>query len=135
MSRVLVNFNWVQAHAACSIAQVFSELYLGAEEDVKTRNLIPNTGGYPAPAFRVQSNSDGDFFAVFENGNNAAMVKFQRGQGRIIITIQERQVVVTLGLNNDGECKLKINGDAKELEQWQVRRMVLEGLLFSPRID
>jgi hypothetical protein len=31
---------------------------------------------------------------------------------------------------NDGECRLKVDGQEREL--WQVRKQALEGLFFSP---
>jgi hypothetical protein len=35
---------------------------------------------------------------------------------------------VTLTFNNEGECRLTVNGDERDF--WQVRRMALEELLF-----
>jgi hypothetical protein len=35
---------------------------------------------------------------------------------------------VTATFSDEGECRLKVNGDGRDL--WQVRRMALEDLLF-----
>jgi len=38
---------------------------------------------------------------------------------------------VTLALNSNGECKVKIKGRDEELELWQLLRMGLEELFFD----
>jgi hypothetical protein len=35
----------------------------------------------------------------------------------------------TVGLNKEGRCLLRKNGE--KFEQWQVRKMALEGLIFN----
>jgi hypothetical protein len=38
---------------------------------------------------------------------------------------------VTLMLNNDGECKVRVKGRDEDLERWQVLRIALEDLFFG----
>ena len=116
-------FDWVKARSECSIEYVFSGLFIGAKRDVDAM-----TAPLPRPVFRVQEN--GDFFAVFAEGNNATLVSFRKESTRIVVTNQQGELNVTLGLNHEGKCKLRINDDPADLEQWQVRRVALEKLFF-----
>jgi hypothetical protein len=131
MTAIPQELDWVKVRSACSVAQVFSELYLGAESDVKAMNLTPSaTPEHLGSPFAVHSNSTGNVFVVFQTGNTNRTVKFTLGPDRIAVTNQNGQFTVTLTLNNEGRCKLRMNG-GEELEQWQVRRMMLEGLFFG----
>jgi hypothetical protein len=49
-----------------------------------------------------------------------------------IIVAGEREIIftATITFTNQGRCKIKV-GD-QELEQWQVLKMALEDLFFSP---
>jgi hypothetical protein len=110
---------------------VFSQLFIDTEQDINGVNLLPTTPGYPPPAFAVKRNEAGNAFVVFEAGNTNAMVKFMLAQDRIAIALPDgKQLAITLTLNNEGLCKLKVNGEG-ELEQWQVRRMALESFFFD----
>jgi len=131
MSTVPQELNWVKVRSECSVGRVFSQLFIEAEQDVKDINLLPTTPGYPPPTFAVQQNQAGDFFAVFEAGDTRAVVKFHLGPDRIAISMPDgKQLTITLTLNNDGVCKLKVDGEG-EFERWQVRRRVLESLFFD----
>ncbi len=57
-------------------------------------------------------------------------VEFNCEANRIVVRNQDREFSVTLTLNNEGRCKLRVDG-AEELEQWQVRRIALEKLFFE----
>lgn len=131
MSTVPHELNWVKARSECSVGHVFSQLFIDIEQDVTGVNLLPTTPGYPPPAFAVQRNEAGNTFVVFEAGNTNAMVRFQLASDRIVIVMPDgKQLAITLTLNNEGLCKLKVNGEG-ELERWQVRRMALESFFFD----
>jgi len=123
-------FDWVKARANCSILHVFNELRLGAEEDVKKMNSQPPLAEYPAPRFAVRANTAGDYFVVFRADNANARVEFNCETNRMMVSRDQRQFAVTLTLNNEGHCKLRVDG-GEELEQWQLRRMMLEDLFFG----
>jgi len=125
------DLDWIKARSECSLGRVFSQIFIEVDQDVKDINLLPNTPGYPPPAFAVQKHESGNSFLVYEVGNVNALVKMQLGQDRILITMPDgKQIPVTLTLNNDGACKLKVNGEG-EFERWQVRRMALESFFFD----
>jgi hypothetical protein len=123
--------DWVKVRSECSVAHVFSELHLGAKNDVEAINLTPRATENFATPFDVHTNSTGNVFVVFQTGNTNRTVKFRLGPDRIEVANQAGQFAITLTLNNEGRCKLKVNGGEEELEQWQVRRMMLEGLFFG----
>jgi len=87
MSTVPQELNWVKARSECSVGRVFCQLFIEAEQDVKDINLLSTTPPYPAPVFSVQGNSEGNCIVVFEAGNTNALVKFQLGLDRIVITM------------------------------------------------
>lgn len=134
MSTIPRNLNWVKALSECSVASVFSALHRGAEEDVADANEMraAQFPGYPVQKFAVTANSAGNVFSVFEEGNAATAIRFHRESERVLIRASEREYAVTLTLNDAGECKLRIDGGGEQLEPWQVRRRVLEALLFAP---
>jgi hypothetical protein len=119
--------DWVTARSRCSLPNVFKELRVQVEEDVKTRNALrPNNSPYE---FSVTE--DGAEFTVilaapdvrrsviFSLADHAIGVRDSRGK---------EMFDVTLTFNDEGECKLNVQ--EKERELWQVRRMALEQLLF-----
>ncbi|HEY5176290.1 MAG TPA: hypothetical protein VII95_12075 [Terriglobales bacterium] len=122
------NFDWVSARGACSIRKVFEQLKLGAMDDVRAINAL--RAGLVCD---MADNSTGDFFSVFREGNGSRTVKFSSASDdEITITNSTgMNLRVTLTLNNQGDCKLRIVGKDEELEQWQVRRMALEELFFG----
>lgn len=124
-------FDWVKARADCSLLCVFNELRLGVEEDIKTMNAMPPLTEYPVPQFDLRANTMGDHFLVFRTDNAGMRVTFNCERGRIAVTKGEKPFAITLTLNNEGRCKLRVDG-GEPLELWQVRRMMLEELFFGP---
>jgi len=121
-------FNWVNARFACSLPNVFKELMLQVEADVKTRNgLRPNNSPY---AFSMTE--DGDSFTVLLEAEGVhKSVIFSLADHAILVRDQGKDLFeVTLSFNEAGECKLNVQEQERDL--WQVRRMALEDLLFRP---
>ena len=133
MNDVPHELNWVKEISQCSVLEIFSSLFQGATKDAEeaSKTRRESFPGYPIPPFVARSNESGTTFAVFEQGNTAAIVQFSRGKDRIVISAYGDQYVVQPTLNNEGKCKLRINDEKEELEEWQVRRRVLEKLFFS----
>jgi hypothetical protein len=119
--------DWVSKRFRCSYPNVFKELRLQVEEDVKTRNgLRPGNSPYE---FSVAEN--GDAFSVVLDGKDVhRSVTFELGEHSISVRDDDgnRMFEVTLAFSEEGECKLHV--DNKERDFWQVRRMALEELLF-----
>ena len=125
MNGVPHELDWVTKRAECSAAQVFMELELDVERDVELINSKRQTP--PKIGFSKRET----FFAAYQVENSQSQVRFTLRDGHLEITgISAEPVMVALTLNDEGRCKLKVEG--KELEQWQVRRMALEKLFFGP---
>lgn len=120
-------FDWVTARSLCSLPNVFKELRLQVEEDVKTRNALrPNNSPYE---FSVAENGD-DFTVLLEAKDVHRSVIFSLAEHAILVRDYKGKEMfeVTLTFNDEGECRLSVKG--KEYDLWQVRRMALEELLF-----
>jgi hypothetical protein len=124
-------FNWVDARASCSPAKVFTALFLSIKEDVRKMNELTPTTRLKR-TFDAYSNESGKLFAVCADGDINAVVHFKLVDEHIEIEIPKRAapLVVTLTLDNEGKCRLRVNA-GECLDQWQVRRMVLEELFFG----
>lgn len=121
-------FNWVKAKAACSSAQVFTELRLEVESDIEEINKL--RGGSLEKDVRLAPNGNGDTFIVLR-GKPQPSVRFRLIDDQIEIwdgngTLMTRYIV---SLNDDGGCVLTSNG--QHVQHWQARRLALEGLFFG----
>ncbi|MFZ0800854.1 MAG: hypothetical protein WBQ09_15570 [Terriglobales bacterium] len=132
-----VDLQWVKARSKCSLAAIFKALEMGVKDDVN--EMISLLGDNDRVKITVMPSRTG--FCVVREDNNinsisTSSVEFTLGKDEIVVESARRNVVegvlltATVTLNNDGDCKLKVKD--VELEQWQVRRMALEGLFFRP---
>jgi len=124
--------DWVKARAACSLEQVFSELYHGVVQDVKDANVVLPPSPRNAP-FEVLVSREGEDFTVQRSESLKCIVSFVLLDEHIAVssTATGEKWQFTVGLNDEGRCLLRENG--QEFEQWQVRRKALEGLFFQLR--
>jgi hypothetical protein len=121
-------FDWVTARSSCSLPKVFKELRLQVEEDVKTRNALrPDNSPYE---FSVAENGPG-FMVILEAKDIHRSVTFSLAEHAISVRDNKgnQMFEVTLTFNDEGECRLNVSKDQRNL--WQVRRMALEELLFG----
>ena len=122
-----VEKDWVTARSLCSLPNVFKQLRLQVEEDVKTRNALrPDNSPYE---FKVTEDGD-EFTVLLEAGEVRRSVIFSLAEHAILVRDSRGKTMfdVTLIFSEEGECKLNVQ--EKERELWQVRRMALEELLF-----
>lgn len=124
----MADFDWVTALSECSTAKVFQELIMQAKADVELRKaLLPRDRHY---SFDVAMN--GGDLRVFVIGNRLnGLVNFSFKNGEIVISNEDDGVMFTATptLNDEGACRLRVNG--KQCELWQVRKMALEQLFFK----
>lgn len=124
------DFAWVTARHACSPYEVYKQLQTGCEVDVAERNALRVTFEY---GFKMSpSPPGGNSFRVLRLGQNySSSVEFKWNEAGISVLADDSAVLLaaTLTLNDDGECRLKVNGE--ELTQWQFRKRALEDLLFG----
>jgi hypothetical protein len=122
------NVDWVSKRSSCSLLKMFQTLKLEVEKDVELRKSIRPEG----ERFGFQFAQHGDSFSVAREGNRRedfATVTFQLTDNTIYVDQNGRASNVMIMLNNDGECKFKINDE--EYESWQVRRKLLESIFFE----
>jgi hypothetical protein len=120
-------FDWITQRHSCSLPNVFKELRLQVEQDVKTRNgLRPNNAPYE---FSL-ADTDGGFKVFLKSKELDMGVTFTLVEHAILVRDDKgvQMFEVTLSFNDQGECQLKVNGE--ERDYWQVRRMALEELMF-----
>jgi hypothetical protein len=130
MEKVPYELDWVKKRAACSLKQVFSELHRGVIEDVKDANDISPLSTRRTP-FEVTVGRAGEDFTVQRGESVRPVVTFLILGDHISISTNasSEKWEFTVGLNDEGRCLLRQNG--QEYEQWQVRKMALEGLFFN----
>jgi len=81
-------------------------------------------------------NTNGNKFSVIREGKASlySIVNFalSADNKEILVTngSDVLQFKATLTLNDEGECRFKINGEAGDKDSWQVRRKALEELFF-----
>jgi hypothetical protein len=120
-------FDWITQRYACSLPNIFKELRLQIEQDVKTRNsLRPNNAPYE---FSIADNDDG-FRVVLKAKELEMAVRFVLADHAIVVRDDKgvEMFEVALTFNDRGECQLNVNGEPRDY--WQVRRMALEELMF-----
>jgi hypothetical protein len=118
--------DWVKERAACSLARVFQDLHMGVQGDVRKMNEIRKE-----EAFGTRPTDRPNRFIAFRMDDLMRVVHFALEPTLIEIRdgVSGQSFDVGITLNDEGQCKLRIGGD--ELEQWQVRRRVLEALFFA----
>ncbi len=72
----------------------------------------------------------GDYFVVFQAENSNARIEFNCEIDHIKVRNKDKEFSISLTLDNEGRCKLRVD-DGEDLEQWQLRRMMLENLFFK----
>jgi hypothetical protein len=120
--------DWVTKRFLCSLPNVFKDLLVQVEEDVKTRNALrPNNSPYE---FSVTANV-ADFTVLLEADGVRKSVIFTVAEHALLVRDDKGKQMfeVTLSFNDQGECKLHVNQEERDL--WQLRRMALEELLFQ----
>jgi hypothetical protein len=128
------NFDWVRARKLCSLGTIFEMLRLSVKDDIDTRNSMrkPITPDVPGVfMYRFDMAGNGRNFTVILTGEKIhKSVTFALAD--TFIEIQNESAVMfkaTIGLNDDGECTFRIDG--QDRNSWQLRKMALEGLFFS----
>ncbi len=120
--------DWVTKRFLCSLPNVFKELLVQVEEDVKTRNALrPNNSPYE---FSVTANG-ADFTVLLDANGVHKSVTFTVAEHALLVRDDKGKQMfeATLSFNDQGECKLHVNQEERDL--WQLRRMALEELLFQ----
>ena len=129
------DFDWVTARWECSLQNEFEKLRKGAEENVKARKYLMLSD---SPVEFSFDQSPENQFEVSRSPTRGFAGKkhdviFCLRHDHICIQdhFRNKTLVLTVTLNNDGECRLQIKGQEGEFLGWQVLRTALEGILFE----
>jgi hypothetical protein len=128
MNGELHNLDWVSKRASCSIEKAFEELKGQVQTDVETRNSLRPQAAHYGFAFKSAGNS---FSVSTESNAPSKSIVFVLSKHSISVKDGDGNLILesTVTLNDEGECKPKING--QEREYWQLRRMALEKLFYE----
>src|SRR5262249_14557635 len=131
--KTLIDFDWVNARAKCSLSSMFVELQMDAEKDVERINELKVKTGI-GPLFELKK-AEGNFTVIrlaTAETQSPTMIAFRLNPESIMIESNRRhadRIAVTVALNNQGQCVLKL--DDEELYRWQLLKRVLEKLFFT----
>ena len=125
------DFNWVEARQNCSVVAHFKLLQETVKANVNERQQQLGEDAHPKVTFESGSKTE---FRAMRNGRSS-------GFKGVVFRLREDHVVVqhdlsgkhlfnlTVVLNDDGECRFKVDGEGEFL-RWQVARKALEDILF-----
>ena len=137
--KLLHDFNWVKAKRECSVFCEMAHLEKAAQCSVEERRKNAEHDRRANIEFRKISQ---DHFSVCHRTTPSYgeedydwCVHFQREPEKILVehTIQKKGVVkrhvLTLTLNNDGDCRYRVDGLGEYL-RWQVLKEILDPLFW-----
>jgi RNase P/RNase MRP subunit p29 len=130
--------DWVKERSQCSAGAVFERLKIEIENDVQVRNsLIPKGHDYKFHFEVTDSRKDlivslhGKIFDKTTPRDINEGISVHIDGSAIIVRENDlkEKLRATLTLNENGECRLKIDG--VEYESWRFRQAALEELFFD----
>jgi hypothetical protein len=123
------DFDWVGALSSCALSTVFEKLKTQVAADVERRREQLKASG---ANYTFQFSPDGTNFMVDTLGNKISgrAIKFKLTDTSIVVyDFQDKLLFeATLTLSDEGECRLLIDKQEKDL--WQFRKRALETLFF-----
>ena len=125
------DFDWVMERSKCSVAIEFFELRELADKNatLRSRQVSSTNIGFQVLVTPGNNNQ----FVVRRFGENSdAQIAFNLNSDHILIVdpVNNREFKVTVGLNDDGECRFRVNGEG-EFQLWHVLKKALDGLFFD----
>jgi len=122
------DFDWVTARCECSPGKVFAKLEAQVKSDVDTRRATLR--GNVHYGFSFVPTGASSFTVLVESNNIHHAVKFAMTETGVLVMDEnsKRMFSADVTVSDDGTCKLKVDGEEKEL--WQVRQQALEEFFF-----
>ena len=124
------DFNWVRAERECSVGYEFAKLEAAVKTSVQEiKNHPPKTETKTIFEFKWESQKR---FYVAKHANIGGNgVVFERDGGKIVVQDFNGNPMfcITLALNDEGECRYRINGEGEYL-RWQVVKKALSNLFL-----
>lgn len=137
--KVPKELDWVKERAECSLLGIFQSLQAGVEADVREmKELFKARAGL---RFEFHAHNNHQFSVTRMDDPNLPIgesVSFVMGAHDITVHSRDhagskKLFSATVTLDDDGNCKLLIDGAS--LEQWQVRRRALEFAILLSVIE
>ena len=125
------DFDWVTERVKCSTYSAFKELERLAKANTEKREASLTERDRQMVSFRFESSSQW-FSVIAENLTRQVEFRLRGDQIEIDGDGIKVNLRVTLTLNNEGDCRLRVNGEG-ENQPWQVLRLALEDLFFDIR--
>jgi hypothetical protein len=120
-------WSWVKAVGLCSVGKVFDELKLDLKRDVEERNGLLTAA---EPYKFTSTPRNGDVIVSLDGNNRHHSVTFSmHTQGITVRSDDGTTFEASLTLNDEGECRYRVNG--QECEPWQMRKRALWKLFFE----
>ena len=121
------DFNWVEARHNCSIVAEFEKLRRDVEKATEQHKKLTRDDA----RFEFYDKDSG-FFVVrcFRGHEDETGAVFTRKNGSIEIDAAATKFTVSLTLNDDGECRYRIDDGPQEYLRWQVIRRALQPIFF-----
>jgi hypothetical protein len=124
------SFDWVTARSSCSLPKVFNALAEQVEGDVAARNAL-RPANSPYEFSLTEDNGKLTVHLNTEKLRRSVSFKLSLPEHAIVVEDEtgNRMFDIASCLDDSGQCTLLVNGE--ERDDWQVRRMALEELMFS----
>lgn len=120
-------FDWVPVRRECSAYEMLQRLNLLAKRDVEAMAVTRGERVWNPASMYPLGNS---FVVSFDDGRRRASATIQLNGNAIEAERgSDPKLSATLTLNDDGECRLLVDG--AELRPWQFLKRVLEPVFFG----
>ena len=117
------DFDWVTALEECSLPSEFVQLRRMAEKNTeKRKGAISNLG------FNKNGNNT---FVIYREDEKHVAFELHSGHIRVGGTGIKDRLLLTLTLNDKGECRYRVDGGEEEFLRWQIMKKALRDLLFD----
>ena len=133
------DFNWVESRNECSVSVEFVAMQREVRKNVDDRNdQCPSFKKHNRiNLFEYENRIGHQQFCVRRHDAYGGRVCFQEHENHILIEWigmngepAKAPIKITLTLNNEGECRYRIDMGECECLRWQILRDSLEGLFF-----
>ena len=123
------DFDWVEARNNCTSRSAFDTMVVAVRADIERRIDQDESLAHTLDVDKTQP----DELVVHKRGSHKIVFK-RIGETIEVASVHasgqsHKLVVVTVGMNEEGECTLR--DGSKELKSWQVRRLALEETFFG----
>ena len=129
------DFNWVEARQNCSVIEQFKLLQETVEANVTERKEhLGKKENFQKVRLTFERDSNSQFRVMRDAPSLYRCIIFLLQKEHISVVQDEMEKKplfdLTVILNEDGECRFKVDGEDGEFLRWQVAQKALEDILF-----